>query len=129
MPNKKGIPNSILAPLQASGWMHDDYSVSKFQTQLDGHAEGDRLDGMTCAYNIEAAAGLGLITLDELKAMVRENAVQPDFVDGTQVNQHWLHSLEQFYAVTYREWLAHLKRTNALIGTAQGRIRRESEAA
>jgi len=43
---------------------------------------------------------------------------------GTAVNQHWLHSLEQFYAEATVAWQEHCRRTDELIGTAAGRIAR-----
>ncbi len=121
---KPGIPKSILAPLARSPWQHDEYSITKFEHCLEVHAEEDRSTGITCKYNL---AGTFMATLDakELAALVKAGAIKADFVDGTWVNQHWLHSLEQFYAVAYREWLAHLKRTDALIGTPAGRIDRK----
>ncbi|MBU3637368.1 hypothetical protein [Polynucleobacter sp. es-MAR-4] len=55
--------------------------------------------------------------------MLKDRVVHEVFHDGEGwVNQHYIHSLEQFYAVVTREWNMHLSRTQALIGTPAGTI-------
>jgi hypothetical protein len=65
-----------------------------------------------------------LLSRTELRAIVRDDAIQPEMYNGAAVNQHWLHSLEQFYAEVTVAWQEHCRRTDALLGTPSGRIAR-----
>lgn len=120
MTPEKPIPHAILAPLAEAVWMHDEYSRTKFAEMLKSHARGDARSDCTSAYNL---ANYGdSISASDLHRMVQEGAIRPEFFSGSAVNQHWLHSLEQFYAVVFHEWAEHLRRTDAIIGTPAGRI-------
>lgn len=125
MSNK--IPKSILAPLSKYLWACSDFDCSAFETWLKHHQRADSESGCTCAYHLSAYSEVfdGLPATD-FEAMRRDGAVPPIFHHGNSVNQHWLHSLNQFYAVVYREWKLHLKRTGDLVGTPAGTIRRQA---
>ena len=60
------------------------------------------------------------LTLAEFKAM--KPYIPEPFVHGNCLNQHYLHSLEQFYAQTQKAWDDHVSRTNALLGTPAGTV-------
>lgn len=123
MTPEKPIPRSILTPLTKTLWAHDDWSLGKFRRLLEHHADADRRDGLTCAYFLSDSAG-AILTRTELSAIVRDGAIQPEMYNGAAVNQHWLHSLEQFYADVTVAWQEHVRRTDALLGTPAGRIAR-----
>ncbi|MDA8351290.1 MAG: hypothetical protein ACYCV6_01800 [Steroidobacteraceae bacterium] len=126
----KPIPNAVLAPLTKTPWAYDEWSLSKFATLLEHHADADRREGGTCSYilsDVTDEAGEKL-RRSELAAMVREGAIPTEMHDGDAVNQHWLHSLEQFYAEVTVAWQEHCRRTDALIGTPAGRIARRQGA-
>ncbi|MDA8348207.1 MAG: hypothetical protein M0038_05290 [Pseudomonadota bacterium] len=119
----KLIQKSILAPLAKTAWSHDAFSLHKFGTLLQHHAEADLTDGATCCYHLSDDKEVSnTITACELRAIVNEGAIQPNMHYGDAVNQHWLHSLEQFYAEVTVAWQAHQQRTDALAGTPAGRI-------
>ncbi len=122
----KPIPQSILAPLTKTSWAHDQWSRGKFATLLEHHAEADRRDGLTCCYALSAATDDNgqRLTRSEFRALVREGVIPPEMHDGDAVNQHWMHSLEQFYAEVTVAWQEHCRRTDELIGTPAGRIAR-----
>jgi len=126
----KPIPKSVLAALAKTPWAHDEWSLGKFATLLEHHADADRRDGLTCSYVLcEATDEAGeRLKRSELRAMVLEGAIPPEMHDGDAVNQHWLHSLEQFYAEATVAWQEHCRRTEALIGTPAGRIARRLSA-
>ncbi len=121
--NIKPIPKSILAPLAKTAWSHDAYSLHKFETLLQHHAAADQMDGVTCWYRLsDSLPGFDSLTASELRAIAREGAIQPSMHRDTAVNQHWLHSLEQFYAEVTVAWQRHQQRTDALAGAPAGRI-------
>lgn len=117
------IPKSILAPLSNGTWKSDAYSLDKFALCIKSHAADDQASGLTCKQSHD---GSGL-TCAEFAAIVAEGAINPVFHDGDYANQHWEHSLEQFYAEATKSWQAHLARTDALIGTPAGRISSSKE--
>lgn len=117
------IPKTILAPLSKTAWSHDSYSLRKFETLLQHHAAADQMDDATCCYHLSDDTEVSnTITASELRAIAREGAIQPSMHSDTAVNQHWLHSLEQFYAEVTVAWQRHQQRTDALAGTPAGRI-------
>ncbi len=119
----KPIPRSILAPLAATAWAHDDYSLHKFGNLLAHHAAADRADGATCCYVVSDAPGdCCSLTGAEFRAMVREGAIPPDMHGANALNQHWLHSLEQFYAEATVAWQQHCQRAAELTGRPAGRL-------
>ncbi len=122
---EKPIPLAVLAPLAASPWPHDAYNLGKFAEMLAHHAEGDKRSGLTSSYILRPGEGDEGLTAEEMRAIALAGAV-PDgmYREGKEsvgVNQHWLHSLEQFYAEVTVAWQAHVKRTEALVGTPAGR--------
>jgi len=119
------IPESILKPLGNTCWRYDDHSVGKFAWAIDLHAQADKRSGLTCRYAVGQSRGDSEgLTRAEFDDIAAEGAIRPEFHRDGGVNQHWQHSLEQFYAVAYREWRAHQARTDALLGTSAGRISR-----
>ena len=119
----KPIPRSILAPLEATAWAHEEYSLHKFRTLLAHHAEADRADGATCCYVVsDVPDDCSGLTGAEFRAMVCEGAIPPEMHAASSVNQHWLHSLEQFYAEVTIAWQRHSQRIAELNGTPAGRI-------
>lgn len=117
------IPIEVLKPLAAGVWKSDEYACNKFATLIKSHHESDHQHGLTCFYETTSKFAIG-ITSDELSEIVEAGAIDPSFHFGTRVNQHWEHSLEQFYAVVTKEWNEHLSRTAALLGTPSGVIAR-----
>ena len=123
MSGSKPIPRSILAPLASTPWAHDEYSLHKFRTLLAHHAEADRADGGTCCYVVSDVPGdCSGLTGAEFRAMVRERAIPADMHGANALNQHWTHSLEQFYGEVTVSWQQHCQRTAELAGTPAGRI-------
>lgn len=120
------IPDSILAILSNDAWKYDDYSLSCFENALELHKEKDERDGGTSKYaplNEKHQIEYGALTIDEIKGMIADGVINSDFYDSEYcVNQHYLHSLHQFFAVCTKEWENHLNRTDKLIGTTSGRI-------
>lgn len=129
--NMKPIPKSVLAALGASVWKHEPYDLNKFQGLVELHAQGDARSGCTSVYHLSDKRADDFsesISASELQAMIRDGAI-PEWAhtpQGTGVNQHWLHSLEQFYAECTVAWQKHQKRTDALRGTPAGRTGRSS---
>jgi hypothetical protein len=73
----------------------------------------------------DAPTAASHITREGLVGIIREGAIHPDFYIGADwVNQHWLHSLQQFYAEKSVAWRQHCERTDALLGTPSGRLPR-----
>lgn len=128
----KPIPKAILAPLAKYIWKCDGWSLGKFASLIESHAKKDEQDGCTVQQRLPEDYSYHLsatITATEFAKMVKQGAVRPEFHRQERggspwVNQHWLHSLEQFYAEVIVAWHRHLERTDALIGTPAGRIRR-----
>ncbi len=116
----KPIPKSILNALGRGPWRCRKEDLNKFVTWLTWHAEGDKRDGVTCAYRVGVLGDS--LTAVEMSSIVKEGAIQPEMHRNGCVNQHWLHSLEQFYAECSAAWNAHVRRTDALIGTPAGTI-------
>lgn len=128
----KPIPKSVLAALGASVWKHEQHDLDKFQRLVEIHAHGDARHGCTSVYHLSDKRGendfLESISGAELQAMIRDGAT-PEWAHtpkGTGVNQHWLHSLEQFFAECTVAWQKHQERTDALRGTPAGRTGRSS---
>lgn len=124
MSEPKPIPLSALSPLTTTLWRSDDFSLGKFAQHLASHESADREAGVTCRYDLDVFTCS--LTPDEVRAMIADDVIDPVFHadDGQSVNQHWLHSMDQFYAEVTKAWRNHLDRTNAIIGTPAGRIHR-----
>lgn len=122
----KPIPVAALAPLSRCAWRHDDADLRKFAELVEHHAEGDNRDGCTSAYWLRSDREAESLSAEELQAMARDGTVPAQMCkqgnEAIGVNQHWLHSLEQFYAEVTVAWQAHVERTNALLDTPAGRI-------
>lgn len=126
----KPIPLAVLKPLAAGPYKADaEWSLIQFATALEWHRERDARSGLTCKYAVSAEGSSGnMLNSTELKAIITADAIDPEFYCSTGdrygVNQHWLHSLMQFYAECTKAWEEHEARTQALIGTPAGRIKR-----
>lgn len=119
------IPLAVLKPLAKGPWKYDDYALTQFATVLESHHKNDMRDGGTCTYVLGAMGGGfndDMMTLGELKAIVKAGAIDQTFHTEHGVNQHWLHSMCQFYAECTKAWIEHEKRTQAILGTPAGRI-------
>ena len=120
------VPMSILKILANGPWMHDESSLNIFDWALSIHKDGDARDKVTCKYapKSEAFNGYnGALTEKEMKSIIDEGVIDDCFYDDKLcINQHYSHSLQQFFAVCTKEWENHVNRTNKLIGTASGRI-------
>jgi len=116
------IPVEILAPLARSRWMTDDYNLEQFEDALEVHADSDRRDGCTCQYVFNPGIDSHPITRAEFLAMSEH--IPDAFRTDASLNQHYMHSLIQFYAHVQQQWDAHMERTDELLGTPAGRIRR-----
>jgi hypothetical protein len=137
--NSKPIPKAFLDPLREE-WDTSEYCCNAFALTLEYHADGDSRSGLTSRYihreggNNEMALKPTLIH-KELKAMIATGLVPECFyVDNQEhrcieLNQHYQHSLEQFYSSVYALWEQHLERTQALIGTPAGRIHKRQDVA
>lgn len=127
---RKPIPLAVLKPLSTTPFKTDEFSLNQFATAMGWHLEGDAKSGQTAYYVIGDDANSDMLTLAELKAIIKADAIDPVFYNANNsygVNQHWLHSLMQFYAECQRAWDEHEARTKALIGTPAGRIWRAKE--
>lgn len=120
----KPIPKSILNALGRGAWSCRHEDLNKFVTWLTWHAAGDMRDGQTSSYRVGVSDDS--LTTAEMDSIIREGAIQPEMHRNGCVNQHWLHSLEQFYAECSAAWNAHVRRTDALIGTPAGTITRRT---
>jgi hypothetical protein len=122
------IPRSVLKILATYDWKHDDYSCNQFNLALKHHIELDRKEGHTSRYLTQICSyDLENLTKPEINLLAKENAIHPDFYDENSVNQHYQHSLYQFFAEATKAYANHVKRTDKLIGTASGRIYRTDE--
>ena len=114
--SKSPIPEAMLAPLVNTRWKTDKYRLNIFKIRLENHRPADEEEGFTSHYlNLEY---LG-VTDEELDA-IREVMPSAFLADDDGINQHYLHSLEQFYAETQKAWNEHVERTEALLGTPAG---------
>lgn len=105
---------------RSTRWKSSNYALNKFDTNLNFHREMDERSGLTCVYTHPEGSHDEGLTRSEVLAMAEH--IPPEFIKGAAVNQHYEHSLEQFYAHVQKAWDDHVKRTTALIGTAAGRI-------
>ena len=122
--NTKTIPKPVLDILAAGPWRDDDYSINKFSKLLASHAEQDAMYGCTCQV---LDGGINGFSPSESDSLIKHGLVPDGFYrindrGGAFFNQHYIFSLEQFFAVCTKEWGAHVERTNALIGTPAGKI-------
>jgi hypothetical protein len=123
------IPMAILSPL-TEAWDSSDYALNKFEELIEDHAEEDKKTNTTCRYFISDDSCDPAQTLNkkQLSAIIKTGIIPAVFYNEHEnegcigLNQHYLHSLEQFYAHCQAEWDKHLTRTDALIGTPAGRI-------
>lgn len=112
------IDSAFLQPV-----VNDDFDLSPerktfFNDMLAVHQKRDMESGRTAAYVM--GENNPVLTAEEWENI--KNLIDPVFVRDDMVNQHYLHSLEQFYSIVQMEWVNHIERTNALIGTAHGKI-------
>jgi hypothetical protein len=125
------IPLAVLKPL-TEAWDSSEYALNKFATQIENHSHADNKTGTTSRYFFsDSHAGMEeMLTKKELAAIIKSGIIPDAFYNEHEnggsigLNQHYLHSLEQFYAHCQAEWDKHLTRTNA-IGTSAGNIWRE----
>jgi len=125
------IPIAILKPLTEK-WDSDDYSLNKFAWGIEVHFDADKETNTTSRYSISDNSCDPTQTLNkkQLAAIIKTGIIPAVFYnehetsngDYIGLNQHYLHSLEQFYAHCQAEWDKHIARTDALIGTPAGRI-------
>lgn len=121
------IPLAVLKPLAKGPWKYGEYDLTQFAYLLESHHVNDMRDGGTCSYFLGGVSGFNddMMTPDEFKGIVKAGAINPEFYYKDGVNQHWLHSMCQFYAECTKAWVEHEKRTKALLGTPAGRIFRK----
>lgn len=122
------IPLAVLKPLAKGPWKYDDWSLTQFAWALEIHREGDWRSGQTSYYAMHDDCNSDMMTTAELKAIIKADAIDPAFYNadnGYGLNQHWLHSMCQFYAECTKAWIEHEKRTQAILGTPAGRIWRK----
>lgn len=121
----KPIPRAVLEPLASSAWRADEYSLGKFADLLATHANTDQRAGLTSAYWLRSGRDDGSLSGEEMRAIASAGLVPAGMyregAEAVGINQHWLHSLEQFYAEVTVAWQKHQKRTSALVGTPAGR--------
>ncbi|MFA5127317.1 MAG: hypothetical protein WC465_04980 [Patescibacteria group bacterium] len=128
MKQHKNIPQAFLAPVINTKWVHDEGSKNKFKQALEYHSKKDRESGYTCRYFLRDKNQNDMLTRTELLNMIKTKLVPDCFYndnngyDIIEINQHYMHSLEEFYAHVQNEWNNHLERTNKLIGTDAGTI-------
>ena len=122
------IPLAILKPLVNDDWDCSDYALNKFDELIEHHSEADKRTGTTLFYifsNMDFDP-CKLLTQKELSAIIKTGIIPEvfyrEFKDDEKIalNQHYMFSLEQFYAHCQKEWDEHLARTNSLIGTPAG---------
>lgn len=115
------IPLAILKPLTRGRWRRSEYDLNKFDSCIEIHKQRDFESGNTCAYAINEYTDS--LKPDEMKAIINADAIDPVFhKSGVMVNQHWQHSIEQFYAEVTKAWDEHCQRVEALKDTPSGKI-------
>lgn len=112
------IDSAFLRPV-----INDDFDLSPerktlFDNMLKHHRHRDIDNGRTSFYIMNK--NNPVLTNEEWQEI--KKLIDPVFVQDDFLNQHYLHSLEQFYSIVQMEWVNHIERTNALIGTPQGKI-------
>ena len=118
-PLKTKVPKSVLSLLGKGPWPADERARNKFARLLEVHAATDKRDGNTAFYSHDRD-GSTSISAKEFAALVADGAIRPEFHRDGWANQHWEHSLEQFFAEATHAWHQHIKRTDALVGTPAG---------
>jgi len=122
----KKIPSAFLSPLSNTTWSTCDYTLGKFNQMIKHHRLCDLRSGRTSNYvfRAESSGFWDGLTYAEVAPMVKHIDAEFVAVHGktVQINQHYIHSLEQFYGHVQKQWGEHLKRTTALIGTPAGKI-------
>ncbi|MDD4893550.1 MAG: hypothetical protein PHH73_06070 [Candidatus Rickettsiella isopodorum] len=128
MKKLKNIPTEFLQPLIDYRFQSDDWSSNKFKTLIEDHKDKDNKSGYTCRYILRNEINSAMITKNEFEKMIKTGLISEDFYnnktgyDHIEVNQHYIHSLDQFYAVCQKEWDKHLERTENILNTPAGRI-------
>jgi hypothetical protein len=121
----KPIPTQVINLLKGEVWLSDDYDLTKFKVTLEYHSDHDNRDGCTAQYWVPDT---GSRDTPPIRKLLESGVVHPDFyqlLEGRAgVNQHYLHSLEQFFGQCQRAWDEHQDRTYALINTPAGTIRK-----
>jgi len=120
------IPLGLVAPVLSSRWMSDEDARTKFEYWLEYHRDADRRDGGTCQVDpvrSDEWDEFGLFSKEEFSQLLPHVPAQFK-TRGTRVgvNQHYLFSLEQFYAEVQKAYDDHVERTERLAGTVQGRF-------
>lgn len=123
------IPLAVARLLAKGPWKYDEYALNQFAAMVEHHSANDHRGGLTCAYFLSDEPGFNsdMLTPKEFAAIVKAGAIDPHFHHEGGVNQHWLHSLMQFYAECTKAWIDHQERTKAILGTPAGRIYRKPE--
>lgn len=118
--NDYAIPAVVATELYSRAWCTDKYSRGKFKEMLKFDEIADAKQGSTSMYIVRRDENDFLAKMADAELIPSEMY----FIEKGNIciNQHWLHSLQQFFAVCQNEWDDHQHRTSQLIGTPQGTI-------
>ena len=117
----KNIPLGLVAPVLNERWNSDEDARTQFAFWLEFHRDADRRDGGTCWESLRSIPGFRrMFSEKEIDALLPH--VPEQFKQDRGVNQHYLRSLEQFYAEVQKAYDDHADRTERLAGTVQGRF-------
>ena len=126
--SKQNIPEAFLKPIMQSKWKCGEYDLNKFESVLSSHLVSDKQGGSACFYVISSTdPAEGMLKRSELAPMINSGRIPQNFYRTTKdgaicINEHYLHSLEQFYAHVQQAWDSHLDRTNKLINQPSGQV-------
>lgn len=126
--SRQNIPEAFLKPIIESKWKTGEYDLNKFEHILSSHQVSDNQGGSACYYIISSAdPAEGMLKRSELAPMINSGRIPTNFYSSNEdgaicINEHYMHSMEQFYAHVQKAWDAHLERTDRLVGKPSGRI-------
>lgn len=126
----KAIPKEVLKVLGVTAWQTDGYNLEGYEDTLACHLIDDNREGSTCMYQYGKGSPVhspdGRFTYADMQSLskVIPSEMLAHSHDLFSVNQHYAHSLGQFMANCQHQWRLHVKRIEAIEGTASGRIHR-----
>jgi hypothetical protein len=113
----KAIPKPVLDALGKGPWTID--RLDDFERLRLSNLDDDRRDGFTAIYGFSKGGYESLgISFEEIKELELIGGIPSCMYStsegGFSVNQHFIHSLEQFMRNAQAQWQAHLERIEKL---------------
>ena len=113
------IPLSVLKPIAAGPWRSDEFSLNIFDATFAMKYDPKNPNQSPSSYCLKDDDSNGL-TKKELKDIIKSGAIDPSLFKNTTVNEHWMHSYEQFAATVEVAWQVHLDQISKLLATPLG---------